>query len=355
MIKFKRRDFLKRISSAMIAICLTALGFSPMTVEAQSESTYHATQSSKIQIAASPINWSDDDFPILGEETSVITILQVMQAAGYRGTELGNKYPTDVATLKSLLENFDIELAAAWHCTYFLKNSFEHEKKEFAKFLDFLKEMGTKVAVVAECTFCPFKPDTTLALNQNFPALLENLFPYQLPKLNNSQWKKMGQGFSEFAKMADDAGIKMGYHPHMQTVVENLRQIKRLLKEAPNLHLTIDTGHLAFAGVNVYEFIHDYKDRAVHYHMKNIRPNIVERARKEPMSFEWAVINGCFAVPGDGGLDFARIFRQVISGGYQGWWVVEAEQNPLTSNPYLYARLARAFIQLEIDKIAPGY
>jgi len=121
-----------------------------------------------------------------------------------------------------------------------------------------------------------------------------------------------------------------------------------LLKEAPDLQLTIDTGHLAFAGVDVYAFIDKYKDRTVHYHMKNIRPNVVDRARKEPMPFEWAVINGGFTVPGDGGLDFSRIFQQVRASGYQGWWVVEAEQNPLTSNPFLYARLARAFIQLSV-------
>ena len=82
---------------------------------------------------------------------------------------------------------------------------------------------------------------------------------------------------------------------------------------------------------------------------------VTELARQGGMSFEWAVVNGCFTVPGDGGLNFKRIFRQVSeTPGFEGWWVVEAEQNPLTSNPYLYGRLAREFMSLEIDAINSG-
>ena len=47
-----------------------------------------------VRIAASPINWHNDDFPILGSLTSVETILSEMQAAGFDGTALSSLFPT---------------------------------------------------------------------------------------------------------------------------------------------------------------------------------------------------------------------------------------------------------------------
>ena len=38
--------------------------------------------------------------------------------------------------------------------------------------------------------------------------------------------------------------------------------------------------------------------------------------------------NGVFTVPGDGDVDFAPIFQVLEESGYEGWVVVEAEQDP---------------------------
>ena len=40
-----------------------------------------------------------------------------------------------------------------------------------------------------------------------------------------------------------------------------------------------------------------------------------------------------FTVPGDGSLDFEAIVRKLASYGYEGWFVVEAEQDPKVSPP----------------------
>ena len=307
-----------------------------------------------IKIAGSPINWSNDDFPILGFGTSMNTILGEIQTAGYEGTELSNKLPKDPARLASTLRNFDLEIAAGWQSTYFLLRSLEEEKEKFASFLEFLSRVGASIAVVAESSYCPFKPLDGSPYDEHFQALTVPLFPFALPTLSDEQWTTLGRGFGEIVEMAKKAGIKVGYHPHMQTVVQNVEQLHVLLEVAPTLGLTVDVGHLAFAGaepLDILDIIDKYQDRIVHYHMKNVRTEIIERARCEPMSFEWAVIEGCFTVAGDGGLDFSEIYRRVVDTGYDGWWVLEAEQNPKTSNPLLYATLAREFTRFELASL----
>jgi inosose dehydratase len=52
-----------------------------------------------------------------------------------------------------------------------------------------------------------------------------------------------------------------------------------------------------------------------------------------------------FTVPGDGEIDFADVFTILKSHGYRGWLLVEAEQNPLTADPFLYSKLAREYIR----------
>lgn len=46
-----------------------------------------------------------------------------------------------------------------------------------------------------------------------------------------------------------------------------------------------------------------------------------------------AVRAGVFTVPGDGDVDFKPIFDILDRTGYEGWVVVEAEQDPAKANP----------------------
>ncbi len=52
-----------------------------------------------------------------------------------------------------------------------------------------------------------------------------------------------------------------------------------------------------------------------------------------------AVIDGIFTVPGDGAIDFAAILTTLAGAGYEGWLVVEAEQDPATAHPLTYATM----------------
>ncbi len=98
-------------------------------------------------------------------------------------------------------------------------------------------------------------------------------------------------------------------------------------------------------GADPLEILETYIDRTVDLHIKDIRPRVVDAARAGSMSFEFAIVEGVFTVPGDGGIDYTEVFALLKKHGYEGWLLVEAEQNPLTADPFLYAKLAREYIR----------
>ena len=84
--------------------------------------------------------------------------------------------------------------------------------------------------------------------------------------------------------------------------------------------------------------------RIKHVHLKDIRPDVVARVKAEGLSFLEGVRQGAFTIPGDGCVQFAPIFKVLAENGYEGYMVVEAEQDPAKANPLEYAIRARKFI-----------
>jgi inosose dehydratase len=83
----------------------------------------------------------------------------------------------------------------------------------------------------------------------------------------------------------------------------------------------------------------------VHIHLKDVRRDVLERARKNDWSFNTAVREGMFTVPGDGNIDFSEVGKFLRTSGYCGWVVVEAEQDPAKAPPKLFAEKAYQFIK----------
>ena len=109
--------------------------------------------------------------------------------------------------------------------------------------------------------------------------------------------------------------------------------------------LCYDTGHFTFAGEDPLTMLKKYVDRVGHVHLKDMRLRVVEEARKNNWSFLTAVRNGAFTVPGDGDVNFDPVFQVLSEAGYQGWLLVEAEQDPAKADPLEYAIKGRTYIR----------
>ena len=89
----------------------------------------------------------------------------------------------------------------------------------------------------------------------------------------------------------------------------------------------------------------------MHIHLKDVRRDILERARKNDWSFNSAVREGMFTVPGDGDIDFSAIGEFIRSSGYRGWAVVEAEQDPAKAAPRLVHGESKSIRQKAFNRL----
>ena len=105
---------------------------------------------SNVKLGIAPIAWTNDDMPDLGKENTFEQCISEMALAGFKGSEVGNKYPRDVEVLKKSLELRDMEIASAWFSAFLTTKPYEETEKAFIEHRDFLNAMGAKVIVVSE-------------------------------------------------------------------------------------------------------------------------------------------------------------------------------------------------------------
>jgi inosose dehydratase len=163
------------------------------------------------------------------------------------------------------------------------------------------------------------------------------------PRLADEDWAGYGRKLTALAGRMADFGVHMAFHHHMGTIVESDGEVDRLMASTgPEVGLLFDSGHSAFAGGDPVALATRHLARINHVHCKDVRPAILARARAGDMSFMDAVLAGIFTVPGDGGIDYATILKRLHDHGYEGWLVVEAEQDPAKAHPLTYARMGHA-------------
>ena len=285
-----------------------------------------------VKLGIAPIAWTNDDMPDLGAENTFEQCISEMALAGYTGTEVGNKYPNDAAILKKHLDLRGLSVCNAWFSTYFTSKPENETIKDFIRHRDFLQALGAKVIGASE-------QGNSIQGQINTPVLLNK------PVFTKEQWGKVAGGLEKLAGLAGEKGIRLCYHHHMGTGIENMAEIDELMDRTKNVFLLYDTGHAVFAGIDHVKLLEKYISRTIHIHLKDIRKDVLERVRTEKMSFLNAVREGVFTVPGDGMIDFSSVFKILGDSSYKGWLVVEAEQDPAKANPFEYALRARRFIR----------
>ena len=72
--------------------------------------------------------------------------------------------------------------------------------------------------------------------------------------------------------------------------------------------------------------------------------DVGEHGKEEKLRCLKGCRNGAFTVPGDGCINFEPLFKVLAENNYEGWLLVEAEQDPAIANPFEYALKARKYI-----------
>jgi inosose dehydratase len=295
-----------------------------------------------VRIGINPLSWMNDDLPALGGETPLETALSEGKQIGYEGFELGNKFPKDGPALKAKLDAFGLACVSGWYSGFLAEDSVDAEIERCKAHMSKLQYNGVKVVVYGECAgTIQGQMDTPLAKRPQFA--------------NDALWKAYAQRLNTFgAHLQKTYGITLAYHHHMGAYVESPDDVDRLmaLTDPASVGLLYDTGHAYFGGATEPDLLlKKHVARVVHVHCKDVRPQVIAQARNDGWSFLSGVLNGTFTVPGDGVIDYDAILGALHAAGYQGWLVVEAEQDPALAPSYAYAQKGFQTLRSIVDRL----
>lgn len=292
----------------------------------------------KIKLGIAPIGWTNDDMPALGGENTFEQCISEMALAGFTGCEVGNKYPKDTTVLKTALDLRGMRIASKWFSSFLATKPYEETEKEFLKELDYLEALGADRINISE-------QSNSVQGNEEL-SIFDNKVSF-----TEEEWNKLCDGLNRLGRIAKDRGFKLCFHHHMGTGVQTIAETERLMESTNKdyVYLCYDTGHFTFSGENPLYILKKYPERIGHVHLKDVRADVLKQATQGKWSFLKAVREGTFTVPGDGCVDFPSVFAELEKFGYEGWLLVEAEQDPAKANPFQYAKMARNYIKQMID------
>lgn len=288
-----------------------------------------------IRFGTNPIAWANDDDQSIGRDIPTARILdEAGRQIGFDGIENGHRWPEDPEALRALLAGHGLVFVSGWYSTNLLVQPVEAEIEAARPAVARLRHNGCKVMIVCECS-------NTVHGRPDVPV-------NDRPRLSPAGMAEFGRKLEAFAAWLAGEGLTLAYHHHMGTVVETPDEIDALMAATgPHAHLLFDAGHCTFGGGDPAAVLARHAGRVAHVHAKNIRADVCARVRAEGLSFLQGVLAGAFTVPGDqeGAIDFAPLLHLLKAAGYDGWIVIEAEQDPALRNPLMYQTLGLATLK----------
>jgi len=279
----------------------------------------------QVKIGINPICWMNDDLPSLGGETSLEEVLAEGSRIGYRGFELGNRFPREPAALRAVLGAHGLECVSGWYPGRLAGRAAEEEIREVEPHLRLLAENGARVMIYGEAQDA-IQGELAVPLHKR-------------PRFRTAdEWKAYGDRLTAFGRHLLRRGVRLAYHHHVGAYVETPADVDALVSvTGEEVGLLLDTGHAVFGGGGAAELLRNHVGRVCHVHCKDVRPAVARMARNRAWSFLQAVLSGVFTVPGDGAIDFGAVLAVLDRHGYRGWLVVEAEQDPAVAPSSAFA------------------
>ena len=278
----------------------------------------------KAKLGISPICWWNDDLAELSDDVTLDECLRQAAVAGYTGMETGRRFPMNMTELGPILNRYGISVCGGWFSGTILDGDLAANQDRIRAQMAFFIAAGAPCIVYGEVARS-VQGDRSKPLSSK-------------PKLDEDQIRTYARTMTTFGEWCADQGMPLSYHHHMAAVIETEAELDLFMQHSgAGIPLLYDAGHMAFAGGDVLRVIDKHHLRISHVHTKDVRMEVINALDRTRESFLDAVVKGAFTVPGDGSLDFAAIVQRCAAYGYEGWFVVEAEQDPKVSAPLAMA------------------
>jgi inosose dehydratase len=280
----------------------------------------------KAKLGMSPIAWWNDDLVELSDDVSLEECLRQSRSAGFTGMEKGRRFPDDPDVMLPILKAADVTLCGGWFSGTLTVEDLPANKDRIRPMIELFKAVGAPCIVYGEV-------GRSIQGDRSKPLA-------QKAVLSGDEMKAYARRMTEFGEWCAGEGMPLAYHHHMAAVVQFEHELDAFMNHSgEGIPLLLDAGHLAFAGGDVLRAIDKHHKRISHVHVKDVRMGVIRGLDWKKQSFLDAVALGAFTVPGDGSLDFGAIVRKFADYGYEGWFVVEAEQDPNKNPPLRMAQI----------------
>jgi len=280
----------------------------------------------KAKLGMSPIAWWNDDLVDLSDDVSLEECLRQSRSAGFTGMEKGRRFPDDPAVMLPILRAADVTLCGGWFSGTLTTEELAVNKDRIAPMIELFKAVNAPCIVYGEV-------GRSIQGDRSRPLAGKAV-------LSDDEMKAYAKKVTAFGEWCAAQGMPLAYHHHMAAVVQFEHELDAFMAASgPGIPLLLDAGHLAFAGGDVLRAVDRHHARISHVHVKDIRRPVIDALDWKKQSFLDAVALGAFTVPGDGSLDFGAIVQRFADYGYEGWFVVEAEQDPKKNPPLRMAQV----------------
>jgi inosose dehydratase len=280
----------------------------------------------KAKLGMSPIAWWNDDLAELSDDVSLEECLAQSRSAGFTGMEMGRRFPTDPKVMLPILRQADVTLCGGWFSGTLVDEDLSANKDRIQPMIDLFKAVRAPAIVYGEV-------GRSIQGDRTKPLAGKAV-------LSDDEMRAYARKVTAFGEWCAEQGMPLSYHHHMAAVVQFEHELDAFMAySGQGIPLLLDAGHLAFAGGDVLRAIDRHHRRINHVHVKDIRKPVIDALDWTKHSFLDAVALGAFTVPGDGSLDFAAIVKRLADHGYEGWFVVEAEQDPRKNPPLTMAQV----------------
>ncbi len=281
----QRRDFLRRIG-----------GFGAAVVSSVRPAA------AKPERLPNPVGYATIAWPVDQFEQAIKTV-SGLNFKGMQMTGLVERnYEDKVAGLKDQLESLHLKAVAlsCWGVNLNPAKNNEDFRGQFRQYVDFQRKLGGMYLQVTDSG----KPGTAYS---------------------DDQIKSLGTRMNELGKMAANARLKLGYHPHFGTFGETREGMDRVLASTDPRYvgLIADVAHIALGGGDPADVIRSYHDRLVFCHFKDLRKDVANLSRQNRDLVRHSQYH--FTTIGDGVVDFARIVQVFRGVQFRGWVIVELD------------------------------
>jgi len=258
------------------------------------------------KIAGAPISWGVCEVPGWGHQMGPERVLQEMANLGLVATEFGplGFLPVEPAERAKTLATLGM-----------------HAVGGFFPVILHRDDVDPMDAVVEELKAYVEAGADTLVL-----AADSGLDGYDVkrPELDDAQWARVFSNLNRISEYAASKGIKAVLHPHVGTIIETREDVLRVV-EGSNIAFCLDTGHMFIGGTDPVWFSAEHAGRVAHSHLKDVDKQKADRVQSGEITYYDGVVAGMYKPLGQGDVGIADIVRNLLTQGYQGWFVLEQD------------------------------